>query len=181
MTTDTPIRYTLDHENRISEVNAAWDIFARGNDAPHLVGEHVRGRSLWDFVASSDVRQIYRDMLHKARHDPAPLRFTFRCDSPDLARVHTMKIQGLRDGYVCFEATIDSQTPHPRRLDFVYATGESPEFLRMCSVCKGIKTNGHWTPIDEAIDRLGLFRANNPVQISHGLCPVCYERLASTL
>lgn len=52
--------YTIDRSFRIMTVNAAWDAFARANDAPQLLAPHVIGTNLLDWIHGAHREQSAR-------------------------------------------------------------------------------------------------------------------------
>src|SRR5262249_54871616 len=81
MSDEGTIVYRIDRGDVIAEVGGAWLAFALANYAPELAPEKVVGRPLWDFVVGPTTRQLYRDLLARARSGRAA-RFPFRCDGP---------------------------------------------------------------------------------------------------
>lgn len=174
------IVYRLTPADELAAVNDAWDRFAHANHGAHLSAEPIVGRSLWEFVSDPTVRQIYRDLLDRVRQGRV-VRYTFRCDSPDLRRLFEMHVHLDEAGAVEFRSrTIAEEAREAQRLlDADVARTE--ERLEMCSWCKKVRVDGDWHEVEEAVARAQLFEAEALPQVTHGICQPCFHGMRAVL
>jgi hypothetical protein len=85
------VDYVVNRSDVLVQVNDAWSAFAMANGAPHLVAEHVIGRSIWDFIGDDSVRELYRSLMRRVRNGGRS-QFHFRCDSPGWRRYMLMTL-----------------------------------------------------------------------------------------
>ena len=164
-----PIAYRIDRLDRIVEVDDAWRAFAVANDAPELAGDSIVGRPLWDFIAGSETRQLWHELLDRVRTG-VTADVSLRCDSPGRRRRLDLQLVPLQDGGVQFRATVagaEDRAP-VELLDSLYADGTP---IRVCGWCRRVDVDGY-VEVEEAIARLGLLEQDmRPV--THTLCPDC--------
>jgi PAS domain-containing protein len=172
-----PIVYLIDAEDRIVRVNPAWDEFARANDSPALLGRHMLGRALWDFIADRTIREIYRRLLLRVR-DGRPMRYRYRCDSPRHRRVFEMQLKAMPDGGVEFTSTLETEEARPAVISLLDANApRSTELVRMCSWCHGVRWAGEsWVPLEAAVERLHLREVHAMPSLTHGICEPCAKK-----
>lgn len=172
-----PLVYRIDADDRFTWVNDAWVDWARANDAGHLATGIV-GSSLWDHVHGRETQQLYRELLHRARHAQKRLWFPYRCDSPQLRRECRLDIVPLDDREIEFRSRILVESPFQRLIELLRPLSNESEAaaeLKMCSFCKAVFVEGRWRAIDEAIERLGLFLDGQTPPITQGVCDGCYD------
>ena len=180
--------YTLDPSDRLVAVDERWIAFAEANGAAALA-DRVLGETLWAFMASATLRELYRRVLTRVRSTGNQVTLPFRCDSPTLRRFMLLSIGPALGphGTLSFKATLLRVEPQPATASAFYAardaaTGDAttPDVLVMCSTCKRLEIDG-WHEIDQAIAR-GADLLTEPVRpISHGLCPICCDMMLATL
>jgi hypothetical protein len=168
--------YVVDRRGRIARVNCAFDELARSHGRPDL-GESVVGLALSDFVAGADVRRLWRSLLDQARTWPVPLRFHYRCDAPEMARLAMMELRPVgSDGDVELRSHFVQCAPrlHQRLFD---ANAERDErLLRSCAWCNRFYVGG-WVPVEHAVETLGLLRGGTVPGVTHGICERCVDYL----
>lgn len=173
-------RYRLDREDVLRSVSGSWDDFARENDAPHLSGVAVVGRSIWDFIAGEEVRHLSGLLFSAVREEERPVTVPFRCDAPGIRRWMTLTIEPVSASGGGLDITVRSvgeESRTPARVLDVHArrTGAT---LRVCAWCKRARLGeDDWSEIEEAVERYGLFGSEKVPTISHGICPECRERV----
>lgn len=173
-------RYCIDEIDRILWVSELWLAFAQENGAPELTASHVVGKSLWDFVAVEQLRELYSAVHAKVREQGQPALIQFRCDSPWLRRHMRMTIRCLGSGHLMYTCVllrtepqdqlnlIDAQQPH------------SDEWVTLCSVCKrGLLESVGWLEATDFATRLRLFERSKLPQVRHKLCPNCAKSLGA--
>jgi hypothetical protein len=171
--------YWIDSEDIIYRVSTNWDQFAIENDARDLLAENVLGRSLWDYVTESEIRQIYMLLFNRIRQKKVPLEFPYRCDSPHVKRFMTMKVYPLDNDSIKFVSRIDKIEKQREAKILTRDLKRDLEFIRMCSWCKKISRNGDWLEIEEAFGNHGIMADIGFPQITHTICQDCFERVVN--
>lgn len=174
------IQYQINRADELVHVNDAWRSFAIGNATPAL-STGCLGTSLWRHIQGADVRQIYRELLHRVRATGNAVRFPFRCDSPLMRREMSMEIAPTSDGGVDFRVALLDEKQHQERLRLLEcpASAESDELLRICSWCKSVWVAGGWLPLEQAIKQLGLLSRSKTPGLTHGICQQCMALVAA--
>lgn len=174
------ITYRVNDRDEIIYVNEAWDRFAEANAGQGITSEQILGRRLWDFITDPTTRELYRQVLSRTR-DARPVRFNFRCDSPDCRRLLVMDAERREDGTVEFRTrTLLQESREPVPLLAANGT-RSGELVRVCGWCKRVFVGGAWEDVEVAVERLQLFEHAILPSLTHGICDACYARLMDTL
>src|SRR4051794_39586402 len=93
------VAYVVDAEHRIVAVGRRrWERFAVENGAPELRADSVIGRSLFEFMNGTELRQAYRDLADRIASTGEPAVIAARCDSPGVTRELRLSIAPLRLG-----------------------------------------------------------------------------------
>jgi len=172
--------YRVDAEDRLAFVNDEWDRFAAANAGQACLSSKVLGRPLWDFVSDRTTRLLYGSMLAKVRAG-APVRFPFRCDSPDCRRFLEMSA-GLADlGAVEFTVRTAAIESRPAQALLDPATPRTEALLRICGWCKKVEIGGLWYETEVAVAKLGLFGAHALPLVTHGMCLECEAAMTRTI
>lgn len=152
------VRYRIDRDDRIAEVNDAWPKFATENEGDGLEPSRILSRSIWDFLADDTTIQLYKSMIRQVREGGPPMRFRFRCDAPDRRRLLAMEITSNLEGDVMFNVSSAVEQSRPYVSLLGHADVHSGGFLVMCAWCKQIPlSTGRWVEAEEAVNALGLF------------------------
>lgn len=176
------IEYELDAGDYIVDIRGDWDMFASANGAPELTAQSVLGKSIWEYVEGSDVRAIYQMLVEHVRATGKLKRIHFNCDDATTIRFFDLSITVADSGVVRFVSTLLNARERPAvfLLDRD-AVNRGDTIVTVCSVCKFVDVDGVWVPVDEAMNRLDLM--SNPVmpQVSHGLCPACFDLMRASM
>jgi hypothetical protein len=179
---DPRIVYQVDKGDRICDVNAAWSAFASANQGAHLLPPAVLGQSLWDAITDPTTRLVYRALLARVRSGAGPVRFLVRCDAPDRRRLLEMRIMTTDTGGVAFSSAVVAEEPRPRVSLLDVDARRSAEILPACGWCMRVRlADGSWVEIEEAVSALALFESEVLPQLSHGMCPSCYDAMDRAL
>jgi hypothetical protein len=166
--------YVVDAADRIVAVDDAYVRLAQWHGRPEL-GSAAVGCGLADFIAGAEVRELWRTLLSRARVAPAPLRFHYRCDAPEMTRLALMelrRVDAAGAGSVELRtrfARISHRAPQPL-LDRHAARDE--RMLRACAWCNRFDVDG-WAEVEVAVERLGLLRGGAVPSLTHGICAEC--------
>lgn len=176
MTTGT-LSYAIDEEDRLVRLGSGFYLFAEENGWRNA-GECL-GRSLWDFVAGEELRNLQRLLLRRVRDERRSIELPFRCDGPEACRELEMRIVASASGrLVLLSTTPLSEEPHAQRQDLLDpAVRRSTETLDMCGWCDRFLVAGNWVEVGEAAARLGLFALDAQPDLRHDICPDCSSLL----
>jgi hypothetical protein len=167
-------QYVIDAKDRIVSANDDWFAFARENGAAHLDAETVRGRSLWDFLAGIETRELYKVLLRNVRERKPTITVPYRCDSPDMRRKMELIVSKRAGGGVEFNSRILQQEKRDPIQLLASHADRTDELIVMCSWCKKIRNlAGAWVEVEDAVNELCLFESAKLPRISHGMCDPC--------
>ncbi len=184
--------YAVDDDGMIIDYGRNnWNNFADENNCPELCDKSsFLGKSILDFVSGEDTKASYEgfmEALLSGRRDW--ISFPFSCDAPEVHRDMLMAITPLtrddvRNGVLFQSIVLESTHRAPVSLfNFKSHASASRDninhpFMGMCSYCQNVRfpagsneENGVWIHPNEYYQRGGT----QDVQISHGICPNCYE------
>lgn len=175
---ETTIRYVLDDRDHIVQVGGDWTPFACENGAEELHENEVVGRSLWDFVVSSSLRRVYRQLLDKVRQNGNTVVFPYRCDSPQERRYAKMTVTPGASGKVEFVSEMLRSEKRLTPVNMV-AGMASWKLTICCSVCGRLKHQDDWLEVEQAVTAGLALSEDMEVQVAYGICPSCRETLRS--
>jgi len=174
-------RYTVDEDDRILTIGSECVEFAAENGAVRTTADGIEGTSLWDHVASEEVRQLYRNLFASVRASGHAATVPFRCDGPECRRHMELTVTPIDESGALSLRSVLCETESRERqalLDADAPRDEEAEFLVVCSWCKRVKTeNGHWVEVEEAAREMRLFDRPALPPISHGACCDCVQLL----
>jgi len=174
--------WSIDDADKIVQVDDHWLAFARENTAPQLTAALVLGQSIWRFIQGRETVYLYKQVFARVRAGKSPVKFPFRCDSPDCRRFMEMKLSLLPEGAILFTSHI-LREEWRQPLDILDACRDrSGEFLQICSWCKKINIPGRgWMEIEAAIEPLDLFGHHSMPRMTHTICDSCYHVIKQEL
>jgi hypothetical protein len=169
--------YVIDGDDRIVTVCDNWLRSALQNQPDILIKlDSVLERSIWDSIEGPEAQFIYKTLLANIREKRHPITLPYRCDTLDKRRFLELTIIPLAFSHVKFISFCkheENRTAVPL-LDPGFP--RSPEYVRMCSMCKKVAITGdYWAEVEVAIVSLKLFEKPVLPQITHGFCPECYR------
>jgi len=170
--------WTIDDGDKLVYVNDAWLAFAQENLSPHLMAALVLDQSIWRFIQGQETIYLYKQIFRRVRAGKSPVKFPFRCDSPDCRRFMEMKLSLLSGDAIEFVSHIIREEWR-QPLDLLDASRDrSEEFLKICSWCKKIHIPGRgWGEIEAAIEPLDLFGHHSMPRMTHTICDSCYDAI----
>ncbi len=134
--------WIIDDADKIVHVNDDWLAFAGENTAPQLTASSVLDQLIWRFIQGQETIYLYKQIFSRLRAGKSPVKFPFRCDSPDCRRFMEMKLSLLPGGAIQFIAQILRQEWRDP-VDLLDASRDrTGEFLKICSWCKKITYSG---------------------------------------
>lgn len=156
-----PVVYSIDSDNLITDVNAAWGDFLSENS--EIGAPDILGRSLLDFVSGKVTRQFWLRQFDLARERGA-LSVEYRCDAPGLKRWMRMELRRIEgNGLRIFNELLASEK-RPAPVYFLPATQRGKDTFICCSLCSRIKDADRWCEPD---GRVSTYR------VTYGLCQDC--------
>jgi hypothetical protein len=171
------LSYAINDQDHLIKVDKGYYRFAEENGWDGA-GASL-GRSLWDFVAGSEMRKLQRMLLRRLRDEVRQVELPFHCDGPEVRREMNIRIAAHPSGrVVLFSARLRSE----QQRDAVQPvlgpdTPRSAEMQTMCGWCDRFEVKGKWVEVEEAAAELELFSRESLPTISHGICPECSEML----
>jgi hypothetical protein len=168
--------WIIDNADKIVQVNEAWLAFARENGAPELSRAKVLDQYLWRFIQGRGTAYLYKQILGRVRGGKSPLKFPFRCDSPNCRRFMEMKLFLLAGGALQFMSQL-LRLEYRQPLDLLTASGDrSEQFVKICSWCKKLYIPGRgWGEVEDAIGPLDLFGNHARPRMTHTICEACSD------
>jgi len=174
--------WVIDDADKIVHVNDDWLAFAGENTAPQLTASLVLDQPIWWFITGQETIYFYKQIFGRLRAGKTPVKFPFRCDSPDCRRFMVMKLSPLSGNAIQFMAQILRQEWR-QPMDILDASRDrSEEFLEICSWCKKINIPEQgWGEVEDAIQALDLFGHHSMPRMSHTICDSCYNLVKQEL
>jgi hypothetical protein len=110
--------YTVDAEDRITEVGAEWDRFAVENDGAAACAAFVVGQPLFQSIEGDPARMFMQAIFQRVRvgGDSASLRY--RCDAPRARRHFLMTVTALPEKALRIDHELEREEIMARRVDF---------------------------------------------------------------
>ena len=168
--------WIIDDADKIVHVNDSLLAFAGENTAPQLTATVVLEQPLWRFIQGQETRYLYQQIFSRVRAGVSPVRFPFRCDSPDCRRFMEMQLSLLPGGAIEFSSRMLRQEWRDPVDLLDNSRDRSGEFLKVCSWCKRINIPGQgWGEIEAAIGALDLFDHLSMPRMTHTICDACHE------
>ncbi len=170
--------YRIDNSDTIVSVSDNWDSFAFGNawDNSGCRPEDVVGHKLWDFIEDIETQHLYAEIFQRVRSGRRCGPIPFRCDSPQERRFLELILVLMTDKQIEVTSRIlRTESRDPLGL-LDRETVRTSRLIRLCSMCKKMETpSKEWAEIEAGLAELRLFEATEMPQITHGLCPHCYN------
>lgn len=171
------MRYWLDFENRLVEVDDEWRAFALANGAPELATDATFGATVESCCSDRATTEIWVHLLDRARAGHH-VRVQIRCDSADCRRLLDLGLATRSGGLVCVSSTLLAQEPRPRVALLESRRPSGGATLKSCSWCRRWRTSfGSWVEVEEliAVDR--LLEVSGLPAVSYGICRDCLPKL----
>lgn len=174
--------HRIDGDGRICFVNPAWREFATENDWA-LDATQILGSELMASITDPQTQHLYRMLIQRVRGSGRSARFGYRCDAPDCRRLMEMRMRyDQTTKQVEFRSRVQLiERREPMAIFDSTQTQRSDDLLSVCSWCKAVLADQTWVEVEQAVMRLRLFASDALPRISHGICPDCSQRLATTV
>ena len=175
------LAYELDAQLCIRAVDPSWSEFAQANGASERVVPGPLGQPVLDYVWGPTTVYLYRRLFEHVLRTGRPVRFPFRCDSPEVRRFLEMEIRPAPSSGLQLRTRVVRLEPRERSPLLDRAVPRDGGLLRMCSWCKGVEVEGRWCEVEEAVAALRLFERDALPAITHGVCPPCQRGIEALL
>jgi hypothetical protein len=170
--------YTIDANDRIVHVNAAWLLFHSG-EGP-TARDYV-GLPVWELLGEGEVRLLWQVRHGRVRAIGAPVFVPMRVDTVDERRLLDVELRPLADRsiqHICECAWTESRPP-VALLDPARVRNE--HHLRCCAWCRRVQVEiGVWQEIEDAERTLGVEEAETLPTLRTSACVTCKQALLQT-
>lgn len=176
------VSYVVDQDDRLVNVGNGWTTFASENEgADDLHPDSVIGQSLWEYIRSDALQQLYRSVMHRVRNTQQRIEYPYRCDSPRFIRRMHMEVTPLDSNHIGFRSETVAVTP--RNLpQVVQSFAPATSALKRCSICNLFELRtGEWTEGADAVIEDAVFDLEGRIQIVWSLCEACRSDFATML
>jgi hypothetical protein len=170
---ETPsVCYMLDDQLRLIYCNPAWDRFAEANGAPNIAGECLIGTKLFASIPKV-LTPLYKRAFQSASPSGRIWTQVYQCSSPTQFRKYRMRIYPVkRRHWFLVTNSLVIERAH-RKVDEPDADAYfSRGIVMMCAHCRcvqRVESPERWDFVPEYLELQGPY----PVNVSHGLCPIC--------
>lgn len=171
----SPVRFTVDHHDRIIAVGPTWDTVARAYGAPSLRASAVRGRLLWHFFSDLGTMALYRALFAEVRRGHSVV-VTFPFDGDGCCDMH-LRVAPLPHGGLDCQTSVHVQHP----TDFHRRPTTEIRVVTCCSWCGRTKLHDRWVEPSVALATTDLLMQAPSPEVTHGMCPTCERRALEAL
>ncbi len=174
--TDTRPVYTIDVDDRLALVNpAALSLFVpAGGGKTHA----LLGRSVWDFIAGAQIRQLWQVLYSRVRAAGVPVFVPMRADTPSCRRLVDVELHPVADRSIqhIYECVWTEARPAIALLDPAYPRDERS--LPSCAWCCRIQVRfGVWEEIEQAQQTLRIEAVETLPTLKPAVCVSCKQSL----
>lgn len=177
----TACTYEIGEEWRIVALDSAWSAFAYANEAPHLAAPAPIGRSIFDYISDPTTALLYRRVFDRVFETRESVTLPLRCDSPTARRWLEIDIRPRRLFGLTLHSRVVREEARPEVRLLAAGMTRSDDLVRMCSWCKRVAADDRWCEAEEAIALMRVFEKEEMPDITHGMCPHCYEQMSALL
>ncbi|AXJ01997.1 hypothetical protein CYPRO_2758 [Cyclonatronum proteinivorum] len=169
----TRTTYKVSKAKLIIAVGGEWDEFAAQNDGKRALSRSVIGRPIWDFVTGAPTRMWLEALFQLAELRNEPVERIYRCDSPQLKRVMSMRISPEDEKVLRVDNELISVEPLEKKVVIRHHSRNPDTTIRMrCSICGKIKVGEEWNePVELTED--------NPagIIVAYTVCGSCKQAM----
>lgn len=166
--------YVVDENFRIIYHNLAYLKFAEENGGePTISKKYSYGANVLDAI-SGDLKAIYKDKLLKIISLGKGDKLMYECSSNKVYRLFMQKIYPLRNkkGLLFLNALVveednNKNSSNPIIDNYLQKNG----FMNQCSNCRRTQRKNE----SEIWDWVGNWVEKQPKNMSHTICPICFE------
>lgn len=180
---DTVCIYRIDENDNIVFVSENWSKFAIDNDATETcIPPLILNKPIWKFIGDIETIYLYQLVINRIRIDKKTVEIPINCDSPSLRRFMKITIKPFVENQIEFTSKILNLEKREYLSVLSKNAPRTDKFLKICSYCKKIAVSEiEWVDTERAIESLKLFQKDKLPQLTHGVCPACYESVMAEL
>ena len=149
--------YAIDADGGIAWVDDGFADLAREHGQPQLA--NIEGEPLMSFIAGERPRELLRSLI--AATSARELRY--RCDSPEVLRHATLRIEPQPDGGTVFTTWFDEVEDRPYQPLLDYDRPRTGSTVAFCAWCNRVDVNG-WREVEDS---------TATPRIEHTVCEIC--------
>ncbi|MFO1203885.1 MAG: hypothetical protein U1E58_14740 [Tabrizicola sp.] len=164
----------VDTEYRLLWVGGEWDEFALQNAAQHAQANHVLSSSLMAHIAGEETRKLTAHLIDTVLETKRPLRLSYRCDSPSMARDYLLTIQPMKDARALMVHDLKDAWHFSPPLNLWHYDPKARDCK--CSFCGNVRFDGKadWTSCDDIGER-------HPTLVTYEVCSTCRVAVAEAI
>lgn len=169
--------YKVGKTKQIIAVGGEWDAFAEENEGRKALSRSVIGRPIWDFITGAPTRMWLETLFQLAELRNEPVERIYRCDSPQLKRVMSMRISPEEDRVLRVDNELLSVEPLEKKVVIRHHSHQTGTDIRMrCSICGKIKEKENesevWTEPADLADQIP-----EGIVVAYTVCAACKQAL----
>lgn len=157
----------VDSSLRLLWIGGDWDEFARANGGDGAVANEVLSTPLPMHITDRRTAEKVAQMVHVVLDLQKPLRFEYRCDSPNEIRRFRLTIQPMKDQRAIMVHDLqDAVQIEPPMVAWAF---DPTATNQKCSMCGSLHRDGRWIdPIEPGVE--------HPSAVRYVLCSPCDAR-----
>lgn len=166
--------YIVDENFKIIYHNLAYQKFAEENDGePIISNKYSCGANIFDAI-TGNLREIYKNKLQEIIASGKGDKLMYECSSNKVYRLFMQKIYPFRNkkgllflNALAVEEDINKKSSNPIIDNYLQQTG----FINQCSNCRRTQRKNE----SEIWDWVGNWIEKQPKNMSHTICPICFD------
>ena len=169
--------YTIDAQDRLIDVNLAY-VRSLASEHGILIPSQLIGRSVWDFVAGTVPKQLWRVLQRRVRALGAPVFLPMRIDLPDQRRLVDVELHALGNDDIRHVQQMlwCEARPAVALLDPNYPRDERT--VVRCAWCARVRVRlGLWMEIEAAQHALGIEAGSSLPSVQDTACTACKQTI----
>jgi len=172
------VEYRIDADDRLEIIGSGWARFAIENGASDLTVIPPE-QDLWRFISGTELTNLWRLLVSRARTGGQPIMVAFRCDGPDVRRLFTMRMIPGPDEALRFLSTLVRAEPRPTVAALDVRTGRdvTAPLMCVCGWCNRCRDGATWVAVERYVRDHGLLERTRQPGITHGICEECAARV----
>ena len=166
------VTYWVNLNNRIKKVKHASAELAGSEMPPASDQTDWEGENIMEFIEGEDCRLFYQVMLQRVRISGKPHTYTYRCDSPGVARYMRMQLTPEAGNVIRHDNFLDKERKLIPHIHFYQGDATN---MKRCSLCNRLKSGHKWVDLMEE----NIFYKDTMTSwpVDYTVCPECLKKL----
>lgn len=140
----------------------------------------VSKQSIFDFISNRAARELYALLYRQLRSTGGSLVLPIYHETKKVRRHMELTLTVLPSQAILHSCvTIRTERRPSTSVSALQAPDQ--ELMVACSWCNRIKQDERWFSIDQLASQERLFQRPNLPELSHGICPACYQTLLASM